>query len=61
MPENNWKCTEPERERMNGNLIERNDAELNYINFGDEKDSDNAIRMNNLCFKKVCFILNSLA
>ena len=60
-PENKQKCTEPERERMNGDLIELIDTELNYINFGDETNSDNTIRMKNLCFKKVCFISNSLA
>ena len=47
-PENKWKCTEPERERMSGDLMELNDTELNYINFGDETDSDNTIRMNDL-------------
>ena len=60
-PENKGKCTGPERERMSGDLMELNDAELNYINFGDETDSDNTIRMKTLCFKKACFILNSLA
>ena len=60
-PENKRKCTEPERERMSGDLMELNDTELNYINFGDETDSDNTIRMKTLCFKKACFILNSLA
>ena len=35
-PENKWKCTEPEMERMSGDLMELNDAELNYLNFGDE-------------------------
>ena len=39
-PENKRKCTEPERERMSGDLMELNDTELNYINFGDETDSD---------------------
>ena len=47
-PENKQKCTEPERERMSGDLMELNDTELNYINFGDETDSDNTIRMNDL-------------
>ena len=47
-PENKRKCTEPERERMSGDLMELNDTELNYINFGDETDSDNTIRMNDL-------------
>ena len=55
-PENKGKCTGPERD-----LMELNGAELNYINFGDETDSDNTIRMKTLCFKKACFILNSLA
>ena len=59
-PENKRKCTEPERERMSGDLLELNDTELNYINFGDETDSDNRIRMKTLCFKKVFFILNSV-
>ena len=59
--ENKRKCTEPERERMSGNLMELNDTDPNYINFGDETDSDNMIRMKTLCFKKACFILNSLA
>ena len=35
-PENKRKCTEPEMERMSGDLMELNDAELNYLNFGDE-------------------------
>ena len=39
-PENKRKCTEPKRERMSGDLMELNDTELNYINFGDETDSD---------------------
>ena len=60
-PENKRKCTEPERERMSGDLMELNDTDPNYINFGDETDSDNMIRMKTLCFKKACFILNSLA
>ena len=47
-PENKRKCTEPERERMSGDLMELNDTELNYINFGDETDSDNRIRMKTL-------------
>ena len=41
-PENKEKCTEPERERMSGDLIGLNDSELNYINFGDETDWNNA-------------------
>ena len=41
-PENKRKCTEPERERMSGDLMELIDTDLNYINFGDEMDSDNA-------------------
>ena len=53
--ENKRKCTEQERERMSGDLMELNDTELNYINFGDETDSDNTNRMKTLCFKKVCF------
>ena len=60
-PENKRKCTEPERERMSGDLMELNDTELNYVNFGDETDSDNTIQMKTLCFKKACFILKSLA
>ena len=47
-PENERKCTEPERERISGDLMELNDTELNYINFGDETDSDNRIRMKTL-------------
>ena len=35
-PENKKKCTEPERERVSGDLTGLNDTELNYINFGDE-------------------------
>ena len=58
-PENKRRCTEPESERMSGDLMELDDMKLNYINFGDETDSDNTIRMKNLCFKKSCFILNS--
>ena len=60
-PENKRKCAEPERQGMGGHLMELNDTELNYINFGDETDSDNTIRMTTLCFKKACFILNSLS
>ena len=60
-PENKRKCTEPERKRMSGDLMELNDTELNYINFGDETDSGNTIRMTTLCFEKACFILNSLS
>ena len=30
---------------MSGDLMELNDTELIYINFGDETDSDNTIRM----------------
>ena len=41
-PENKWKCTELERERMSDDLMKLNDTELNYINFDDETDSDNA-------------------
>ena len=32
---------------MSRDLMELNDTELNYINFGDETDSDNTIRMKN--------------
>ena len=39
-PENKQKSTEPERERMSNDLMELNDAELNYIFF--ETDSDYA-------------------
>ena len=41
-PENKWKCTEPERERMSDDLMELNEMELNCISYGDETDSDNA-------------------
>ena len=51
-PENKRKCNEPERERMIGDLMELNATELNYINFGDETDSDDTIPMKTLCFKK---------
>ena len=54
-PENKRKSTELERERMSGDLMELNDTELNYINFGDETDSDNTNRIENLCFKKACY------
>ena len=37
-PENKRKCSEPERERMSGELMELNDTELNYLNFGDKTD-----------------------
>ena len=37
------RCTEPERERMSGIVMELNDMEQNYIDFGKETDSDNAI------------------
>ena len=40
---------------MSSDLMELNDTELNYINSGDETDSDKTIRM------KTCFVLNSLA
>ena len=40
--ENKWKCTETERETMSDDLMELNDIELNYINFGDATDSDDA-------------------
>ena len=51
-PENKRKYTEPERERMSDDLMELNNTELNYKNFGDETDSDNTIWMKTLCFKK---------
>ena len=60
-PENKRKSTELERERMSGDLMELNDTELNYVNFGDETGSDKTIQMKTLCFKKACFILKSLA
>ena len=34
--------TELERESMSDDLMELNDTELIYINFGDKTDSDNA-------------------
>ena len=37
-PENKRKYTEPERERMSGELMELNDTELNYLNFDDKAD-----------------------
>ena len=37
-PENKRKCSEPERERMSGELMELNDTELNYLNFDDKAD-----------------------
>ena len=40
-PKNKRKCTEP-RWETSGDLMEVNDTELNYINFGDETDSDDA-------------------
>ena len=40
-PKNKRKCTE-RRWEMSGDLMEVNDTELNYINFGDETDSDDA-------------------
>ena len=60
-PENKRKCTEPERERMSGELMELNDTELNYLNFGDKTDYNNMIPMKNLCFKKDCFILKQFS
>ena len=39
-PETKRKCTEPKRERMSGDLMELNNPDLHYINFGDEADSD---------------------
>ena len=51
-PENKRKCTEPERERMSGDLMELTDTDPNYINFGDETDSDNMIRWRLCVLKK---------
>ena len=48
--ENKRKCTEPESERMSSDLMELNDTELKYINFGDETDSGNTIWMKTFCF-----------
>ena len=59
-PENKWKCTEPERERMNDDLMELNDTELIHINFGDKTDSDNASNGSDEDFVDR-FILNSFA
>ena len=33
MTKNKRKCTEPERERMNDDIMELNDTELNYMFF----------------------------
>ena len=41
-PENKWKCTEPEMQRIKGDLMWLNDTELNNVNFGDETNSDDA-------------------
>ena len=60
-PGNKQECYKPERERMSYDLTELNDMEPNFINFGDETDSDDVIRMKTFCFKKVCFLLNNLA
>ena len=46
-PEKKRKCTETEKERMSDNLMELNDAELNYIYVSDETDSDDAINDSN--------------
>ena len=51
-PENKRKYTEPERERMGGDLTELRDTVLNYIIFGDKTDSDNTIRIKTFFFKK---------
>ena len=44
---------------MSSDLMKLNDMELDYISFGDETDSDNAIPMKTLCFEKAYFILSS--
>ena len=51
-PENKRKYTEPERERMSGDLTELRDTVLNYIIFGDKTDSDNTIRIKTFFLKK---------
>ena len=38
-PENKRICAEPERKRMSGDIMELNDMELDYINFGGETNS----------------------
>ena len=62
-PENKRKCTEQERERMSDDLMELNDTELNYINFCDKTDPDNASNDSDEDFlaKKAHFIVNSFA
>ena len=57
-PKNKQKCTEPKRKTLSGDLMKLNDTDMNYTNFGDEVDSDKT--MKTFCFKKACFILNSL-
>ena len=39
---NKRKCNELGKERMSDDFMELNDMELNYINFADEADSDDA-------------------
>ena len=58
-PENKRKYTEPERERMSGDLMELNGAKL----LGDETDSDNGSNTSDEDFvaKKPYFILSSFA
>ena len=58
-PENKRKYTEPERERMSGDLMELNGAKL----LGDETDSDNGSNKSDEDFvaKKAYFILSSFA
>ena len=54
-PGNKRECYEPERERMSVDLMELNDMEPNFINFGDKTDSDDAIRMKIFGLKKFWF------
>ena len=46
---NKRKCTELGRERMSNDLVELNDVKLNYINFGDEADYDDASKNSKCC------------
>ena len=41
-PEDKRKCTQPEMEKMSGDVMELNDTELNNIGFSDETESDDS-------------------
>ena len=41
-PEDKRKCTQPEMERMSGDVMELIDTELDNIGFSDETESDDS-------------------